>query len=72
MKSTEKQTLFLQENSMTVAELEPLTITSGGSSSNHSATLPPKKKSAYPTGIPIKSQLNGHSFFFLEAVWWSG
>ena len=36
-KSTEKQTLFLQENSMTVAELEPLTIKSGGPSSNHSA-----------------------------------
>ena len=51
MKSTEKQTLFLQENSMTVAELEPLTIRSGGASSNHSATLPPKKKkSAHPTG----------------------
>ena len=30
MKSTEKQTLFLQENSMTVAELEPPTIRSGG------------------------------------------
>ena len=49
MKSTEKQTL--QENSMTVAELEPLTIRLGGSSSNHFATLPPlKKKSAHPTG----------------------
>ena len=31
---------------MTIAELEPLTIRSGGSSSNHYATLPPKKKSA--------------------------
>ena len=29
MKSTEKQTLFLQENSKTIAELEPLTIISG-------------------------------------------
>ena len=28
-------------NNMTVAELEPLTIRSGGSSSNHYATLPP-------------------------------
>ena len=28
-------------NSITIAELEPLTIRSGGSSSNHYATLPP-------------------------------
>ena len=28
-------------NSMTIAETEPLTIRSGGSSSNHYATLPP-------------------------------
>ena len=31
-------------NSVTIAELEPLTIQSGGSSSNHYTTLPLKKK----------------------------
>ena len=34
MKSTEKQTLF-PGNNMTAAELEPMTIQSRGSSSNH-------------------------------------
>ena len=53
MKSTEKQTLFLQENSMTVAALEPLTIRSEGSSSNHSTTLPPKERVPIQLGLLI-------------------
>ena len=42
-------TLF-PRNSMTIAELKPLTIRSSGSRSNHYATLPPYKKSAHQTG----------------------
>ena len=46
----ETDTLF-PGNNMTVAEPEPLTIRSGGSSSNHYATLASlKKKSAHQTG----------------------
>ena len=48
MKSIEKQTLF-PGNSTTVAELEPLTIQSGGSSSNHYTTLLPLKKKECPS-----------------------
>ena len=36
-------------NNMTVAELKPLTIRSGGSSSNHYATLPSLKKKRVPS-----------------------
>ena len=43
MKSTEKTDTLFPGNNMTVAEFEPepLTIRSGGSCSNHYATLPP-------------------------------
>ena len=44
-----KAETLLLGNNMTVAEPETLTIRSGGSCSNHYATLPPKKKK-----LPIK------------------
>ena len=46
---------FLPENHMIVTELEPLTIQSQGSSSNHYALLPPKNKVKVVSETPSPS-----------------